>query len=65
MYQCDWSRLLERLTDDDRIMVQSLLAKEDDSLAESVDMDLLAYAPYADEASNREYRRANGIPERS
>ena len=28
------------------------------------DADLLQYAPYADEAANREYRLANGIPER-
>lgn len=28
------------------------------------DSDLMRYAPYADEASNKEYRRANGIKER-
>jgi hypothetical protein len=27
--------------------------------------DVMRYAPYADEASNREYRRANGIKERN
>jgi len=31
---------------------------------ELTDADLLQYAPYDDEQSNREYRRVNGIPER-